>query len=793
METSKSPSGAYHPRDVGEGLVKRAALLAALLAIAPACRQIVGIQQMPKPCADPQMIDDMEDGDAYICNSNKRQGAWYSVGDETAGDLTLEPNATIPGGRGPSRRAVHFTGGGFTDWGAIAGFNLNSDGFSRGLYDASSVGGLTFWMKSTVPVTVQAQLPATTLVAEGGQCVAGTSASNCNDAFAFKIAAPGSAWTQVQVPFSALQQSPTGTATWDPRSLLSVQFLVGAAANFDVWIDDVAFYYCTNTECVPTCTDPAFSVACPKDNRHAAACFPAGATCADVDTWCADPMLIDDMEDGDDQICASGGRHGKWYTFRDTSPGSAQFAIDQIPGGRGSSARAAHLTGSGLTDWGAGMGMTLQSASGDGDDASAAGGVHFWMRGAGTVRVQLRLPATTPIAYPPGTCTTSCDNHFHFVIPSTGDEWVEYRVPFAALRQEGALGTVSWDPSHLLAVEFSVVAQDFDVWVDDVSFYTCTGDACVPTCIDPASPVACPVSGSYPANCWPAGTDCANPPDSIFGYAVWGSGSADVWIAGSSPADEKGRARHWNGAGWTSGAGAAAPAIFGLWGSATDDVWSVGVGGTIRHWSGSDWTTLASGTTADLLQGIWGTAPNDVWASGAGGAIVHWDGNRWSAVQSPTTQDLWGLWTSGPTDGWAVGVGGTLLRLTSAGWTSVASGTSVQLDGVWGSSPNDVWAVGQGGTILHWNGSAWISVPSGTTRYLDGVWGSGPDDVWAVGDGGTILHWNGSWAAAVSNTSGYLSCVWGSSPTDIWASGDATVHYDGMRWSVISTDTTAQP
>src|SRR5262245_20898538 len=97
------------------------ALLLALAATA-SCRQLAGIQALPKPCGDPLMIDDMEDGDAQICKTNGRKGAWFGFGDGSNGEQTLTPNATIEGGgRGASHSAVHFKGGGFTNWGAITG------------------------------------------------------------------------------------------------------------------------------------------------------------------------------------------------------------------------------------------------------------------------------------------------------------------------------------------------------------------------------------------------------------------------------------------------------------------------------------------------------------------------------------------------------------------------------------------------------------------------------------------------------------------------------------------------
>jgi hypothetical protein len=783
METSKSSRPRIIRGDVGSAMLKRAGLLAALLAIAPACRQIAGIHELPKPCGDPLMIDDMEDGDPSICSTNGRIGSWFSFGDGSGGMQTLAPNADTEGERGASHHAVHFTGSGFTDWGAIVGFNLNDAGLGRHVYDAGGAGGVTFWMKSDAPVNIQFPISQTALIADGGTCVEAT--IDCNDHFAFSITAPAAGWKQYQVPFTALRQR--SGATWNPATILGLQFLVPGGVSFDVWIDDIAFYYCAGTECTPTCTDPAFSVACAKTSHHAAGCFPQDATCAIVDTWCADPTLIDDMEDGDDLLCATGGRHGHWYSISDGSASKPELDFDAIPGGRGGSRRAAHLSASGLTVWGAGMGMALNDAGSESYDASAANGVHFWLRGTGTVLVQLRIPATTPVGDTGGTCTDgwNCNNHFTFEIVSTGDDWTEYRVPFAALHQWA--GTATWDPSTLLAVEFAVVDLDFDVWVDDVSFYNCAGDACVPTCHTPDLPVACPTTGSLPASCWSAGTDCANPLDLLYTEAVWGSGRNDVWLGGVTQNLEHGATLHWDGTSWTRIADPGAPTIWGLWGTGPNDVWTAGVRGTIYHWTGSAWAATPSGTTSQLNQGIWGSGPGDVWAAGATGTMVHWNGSAWSASSSITDKDLWGVWGSGANDVWAVGTGGTILRWTGSAWAAVASGTTLNLDGVWGSGPDDVWAVGS--TVLHWNGSAWTGVASGTTNYLDGVWGSGPNDVWAVGDGGTIIHWDGSaWATVASGTTAWLSGVWGSSPNDVWIAGQNStiLHYDGATWTPVA-------
>ena len=59
-----------------------------------------------------------------------------------------------------------------------------------------------------------------------------------------------------------------------------------------------------------------------------------------------------------------------------------------------------------------------------------------------------------------------------------------------------------------------------------------------------------------------------------------------------------------------------------MWGSTSNDVWTVGDGGTILHWDGTAWSAFVGGTTKSL-SGVWGSASNDVWTVGAGGTILH--------------------------------------------------------------------------------------------------------------------------------------------------------------------------
>ena len=179
--------------------------------------------------------------------------------------------------------------------------------------------------------------------------------------------------------------------------------------------------------------------------------------------------------------------------------------------------------------------------------------------------------------------------------------------------------------------------------------------------------------------------------------------------------------------------------LIGVWGSSGNDVFAVGVAGSILHYNGSVWSSMSSGTTS-WLRGLWGSSGNDVFAVGTDGAILHYNGLAWSTMNSGTTRWLRGVWGTSGSDVFVVGQGGTILHWNGDAWSTMISGTSAYLLEVWGRSGSDVFAVGSEGTILHYDGNAWSPMVTGSKEVLLDVWGSTYGDMYAVGYAGTILH-----------------------------------------------------
>jgi hypothetical protein len=143
----------------------------------------------------------------------------------------------------------------------------------------------------------------------------------------------------------------------------------------------------------------------------------------------------------------------------------------------------------------------------------------------------------------------------------------------------------------------------------------------------------------------------------LFGVGLWSTSSGDVWLA-----DDVGVVR------WTGPSGPAIPisheltasGLAAISGTASDDVWSVGV--AIHHRDAAGWSSATSPTTA-TLRGVAAIARDDAWAVGDAGTIVHFDGTAWRAAPSPTSHDLYAIWAASAGDAWAVGDAGTILHL----------------------------------------------------------------------------------------------------------------------------------
>ncbi len=238
---------------------------------------------------------------------------------------------------------------------------------------------------------------------------------------------------------------------------------------------------------------------------------------------------------------------------------------------------------------------------------------------------------------------------------------------------------------------------------------------------------------------------------------VWASGPSDVWAVGGSPG--AGVVQHFDGTSWQArDLGRVTPLLDWTFGFAADQVWVVGQGGTLLRWDGAAFTPEDSGTTEDLW-GLWGSAPDDLWAVGGSGVapslgvLLHRDASGWSSVPLPTlsranVHALFKVWGSGASDVWAVGQHGLLLHYDGTAWEERPTGTGEDLVAVWGTGPEHVAIVGgrANGVLLLWDGVALRSVDLSYAPGLNGVWLRDPGVVHVAGVRGTLRSyaWDGT-------------------------------------------------
>lgn len=99
-------------------------------------------------------------------------------------------------------------------------------------------------------------------------------------------------------------------------------------------------------------------------------------------------------------------------------------------------------------------------------------------------------------------------------------------------------------------------------------------------------------------------------------------------------------------------------------------IFAVGAAGTLVRrlpMPGSTWMVQASPVTANL-RGMWGSADNNIYAVGEGGSIIQYDGSNWTKTPLPNIPDptnkthFNAVWGTGANNIYVVGEGGTILH-----------------------------------------------------------------------------------------------------------------------------------
>lgn len=209
-----------------------------------------------------------------------------------------------------------------------------------------------------------------------------------------------------------------------------------------------------------------------------------GTTSTSVPWDCPPPRsagevpLIDDFEAP--SLPAVDGREGGWYVYNDGTGGvqTPEGSIERSTENPHRGQYAGRTHGEGFTDWGAAMALAIQTIGTNGGgncpyDASAYDGITFWARGEDRIFVHITTMNTAPVDQG-GRCavTAECWDDFGAHISLT-DEWTRYTLAWDELAQSGWGLPTEFDPREILLLHWQDEdASSFDIWIDDVSFWS---------------------------------------------------------------------------------------------------------------------------------------------------------------------------------------------------------------------------------------------------------------------------------------------------------------------------------
>lgn len=199
------------------------------------------------------LIDDMEDCTFFTVAVDGRSGGWWAASDGSAGGTMVPspdreaPPEPLPIPRCESRYAMHVTGAGFEEWGAILGVSFVWANGGQLPYDASRHEGVTFWARigDTSTNTVRVAFPDINSEPEGGICTDdGSLETGCFDTRGVVVTGLSQQWKRYRIPFAGASQRgfglPTDALATD--QLYGLHFFFEAGTVFDFWVDDLMFY-----------------------------------------------------------------------------------------------------------------------------------------------------------------------------------------------------------------------------------------------------------------------------------------------------------------------------------------------------------------------------------------------------------------------------------------------------------------------------------------------------------------------------------------------------------------------
>jgi hypothetical protein len=276
--------------------------------------------------------------------------------------------------------------------------------------------------------------------------------------------------------------------------------------------------------------------------------------------------------------------------------------------------------------------------------------------------------------------------------------------------------------------------------------------------------------------------------------SIGGVAADDLWAVGAD-AGKGGAVLRYDGRSWERVATGELHDLWWVHAVAADAVFIGGAGATILQWDGAAFVRHETpGQAAHTVYGVWGSAADDVWAVGgvAGryGFLWHFDGTTWTNVELPDDVPLnaggelpalFKVWGRAADDIYAVGGNGLILRFDGDAWTVVPSETQEVLFTVSGDADSVVIVGGsEKGIILDGEGK---EIGPEFAPLLQGVVVDRRRTIWASGANGTVLKrpFGGDWEpidTAIDTKPASLHAIFVDDQDGLWTVGGAVLTAD---------------
>jgi hypothetical protein len=182
-------------------------------------------------------IDDFDDDDALF-SGNGLDGGWYAYGDGSSGTIT-GGDGLAPVPLGVEGGALRVEAGGFTSWGPVFGAWLSESC----LFDASAYDGVTFYAKGNVTGAPNGKVSLRLVGLEditpdkGGLCE-----SNCYNSPYVELSLDSDCYSRYSFRFDEFHRVGESESTLAPSELYLMDFAIGTATSFEIWIDELSFF-----------------------------------------------------------------------------------------------------------------------------------------------------------------------------------------------------------------------------------------------------------------------------------------------------------------------------------------------------------------------------------------------------------------------------------------------------------------------------------------------------------------------------------------------------------------------